>query len=312
MTVAVCVTVGDGQVLAADSASTVPAPDNPGAVLNIYDHANKVANLRKGLPLGVMFWGSGGIGGLSMETLAKDLRVRLSGDDLKYRNWRIDPLDYSLGQIAGWAYEFFIEEHYAEAYRSWDPEYKPTLGMVIAGYGSNQNKAEAYEIKVSSGGQTQGPTLIQGRESSAGVNWWGEPEAITRLMKGMGSALPSVMRDSLGVPDDQVGPAVDELLRNLELTLVHPAMPIQDAIDLADFLVETTKQFTRFLPGAPTVGGPTEVAAITRHEGFKWVKRKHYYPPELNPWTYDPRSNAASPISEEPSGESGEIDDETA
>jgi hypothetical protein len=29
--------------------------------------------------------------------------------------------------------------------------------------------------------------------------------------------------------------------------------------------------------------GPIEIAAITKHEGFKWIERRHFYPPELNP-----------------------------
>ena len=62
-----------------------------------------------------------------------------------------------------------------------------------------------------------------------------------------------------------------------------PAMPIQDAIDLAHFLVETTIGFVRlavFLP--KSVGGAVEIAAITKHEGFRWVQRKSFYPAGLN------------------------------
>jgi hypothetical protein len=32
-----------------------------------------------------------------------------------------------------------------------------------------------------------------------------------------------------------------------------------------------------------TVGGPIDVAVITRGDGFVWVERKHYFKPELNP-----------------------------
>ena len=59
-------------------------------------------------------------------------------------------------------------------------------------------------------------------------------------------------------------------------------MPTGDAIALADFLVGTTKQFVHFLRGADTVGGDTDLATITRHEGFKWIRRKHFYPRDLN------------------------------
>jgi len=64
-------------------------------------------------------------------------------------------------------------------------------------------------------------------------------------------------------------------------------MPVQDAIDLAQFLVTTTINFTKFLPGANTVGGAVDIATVTRHEGFKWIKRKLYYSAELNPLETD-------------------------
>ena len=60
-------------------------------------------------------------------------------------------------------------------------------------------------------------------------------------------------------------------------------MPIQDTIDLAIFLAETAKRYSKFKMGAPTVGGPIEVAAITKHEGFKWIQRNYYYSADLNP-----------------------------
>ena len=64
-----------------------------------------------------------------------------------------------------------------------------------------------------------------------------------------------------------------------------PAMPIQDTIDVARFLVETAAKFARYGLRPETIGGPTEIAAITKHEGFKWVDRKHYYTSALNQGT---------------------------
>ena len=65
--------------------------------------------------------------------------------------------------------------------------------------------------------------------------------------------------------------------------LIQPAMPLQDAIDLVKYMADVTIGFVRFIPGPPTVAEPTDVAAITKHEGFRWVRRKHYYSPALNP-----------------------------
>jgi hypothetical protein len=52
-------------------------------------------------------------------------------------------------------------------------------------------------------------------------------------------------------------------------------MPIQDAIDLARYLAETTVGFIRYsVLRRKTVGGPIEIAAITKHEGFRWAQRR--------------------------------------
>lgn len=42
-----------------------------------------------------------------------------------------------------------------------------------------------------------------------------------------------------------------------------------------------------------TVGGPVDVAVITKGDGFIWVERKHYFKPELN--THFFRNRQAAP-----------------
>ena len=44
-------------------------------------------------------------------------------------------------------------------------------------------------------------------------------------------------------------------------------------------LVSFRKQVTM---EAETVGGPIDVAVITKGDGLIWIKRKHYFQPELN------------------------------
>jgi hypothetical protein len=78
MTIVVTAKVTDGIVLAADSAATFFIPGTGGVVAKIYQHANKIYNLRKVWPIGAMVYGSGGIGNASVETLSKDLRRRFS------------------------------------------------------------------------------------------------------------------------------------------------------------------------------------------------------------------------------------------
>ncbi len=51
-------------------------------------------------------------------------------------------------------------------------------------------------------------------------------------------------------------------------------MTLPDAIDYARFLVQTTSDYERFAEMVPTVGGPTEIALVTKWIGFRWIDRK--------------------------------------
>lgn len=59
-------------------------------------------------------------------------------------------------------------------------------------------------------------------------------------------------------------------------------MPKQELADMAEALVNLTSIKRRVSRGMETVGGPIDVAVISQSEGFVWVKRKHYFSPELN------------------------------
>jgi hypothetical protein len=278
VTIAITLKVNDGLVLAADSASTLIQQQEGGAVsvINVYNNANKIFNLVKGSPIGVVTWGAGNIGTASISTLVKDLRQQLS--DESNVNFQFDKDTYTVKDVAVSVRKFFFEDLYTPTFK--ESTDKPQLGIIVAGYSSNQGMAEEYQINIING-DCGDPELLRPKELS-GLTWNGEPEAITRLVLGFSPQLPYVLQHNLGVPPDQIGPAMQVLQEGLQAPLIIPAMPLQDAIDLAYFLVDTTVQYSRFIPGAPTVGGPIEVAVISKHEGFKWIRRKHYYSRELN------------------------------
>jgi hypothetical protein len=60
-------------------------------------------------------------------------------------------------------------------------------------------------------------------------------------------------------------------------------MPKQEIANLAEALVNITIIKRKASAELETVGGPIDVAVISRHEGFVWVKRKHYFDAGLNP-----------------------------
>jgi hypothetical protein len=60
-------------------------------------------------------------------------------------------------------------------------------------------------------------------------------------------------------------------------------MPKQELATLAQELINLTSVKRKFSNGKETVGGPIDVAVISRIDGFVWVQRKHYFRAELNP-----------------------------
>lgn len=116
--------------------------------------------------------------------------------------------------------------------------------------------------------------------------------------------LPELIdRDSMRGDDDeknkalkQYGADIQSLLGNFLNQLsahtqrehVQPIMQMVNALPkdelaaMAESLVNLTAFKRRMTRTLETVGGPIDVAVISKGDGLVWVKRKHYFPKELN------------------------------
>ncbi len=56
----------------------------------------------------------------------------------------------------------------------------------------------------------------------------------------------------------------------------------EDLGDMAENLVRMTCLKRHITTDEETVGGPVDVAVITKGDGFVWLKRKHYFPADIN------------------------------
>ncbi len=282
MTIAISIKINDGLILAADSASTFlgMTPEGQLQVLNVYNNASKVFNLRKGLPIGAVTWGAGSIGQASISTIIKDLRQHFTSGTDPHADWVLNPRDYTVEGVAQRLRQFVYEEHYIPAFRDY-PHQKPELGFVVAGYSANAAMADEFQVQIKDG-ECSEPSRLRAKDE-IGLTWGGDPEALNRLIVGTANGLATILQNLFKIPADKVPQVMQVIQQQLQVPLVLPAMPLQDAIDLAEFLAELTVKFSRFRPGAPTVGGPIELAAISKHEGFRWVKRKYYFDRHFNP-----------------------------
>jgi hypothetical protein len=60
-------------------------------------------------------------------------------------------------------------------------------------------------------------------------------------------------------------------------------LPISELATVAETLINAAQIHKRVNPLLDTVGGPVDVAVISKGDGFVWVKRKHYFSRDLNP-----------------------------
>jgi hypothetical protein len=60
------------------------------------------------------------------------------------------------------------------------------------------------------------------------------------------------------------------------------ALPLDELASMAKALVNLTSFKRRVTMDPESVGGPIDVAVITKGDGFIWIERKHYFKPELN------------------------------
>lgn len=268
MTVCVSVKVHDCLVFAADSALTMTAPN--GTVENVYNHGNKVFNLHRKYPIGAMFCGMGTIGTRSISSLSKELRHRLMiGEE-----WRLSDDDYTIEGVAQRAHEFILEKYAPHAGSAGG-----TMEFFVGGFGAAAEHGELWKIVVAND-VVQEPAPLR-KEGDFGVDWAGQVTPISRLLTGIDSGFVSALM-GLGVSQDAALAAFQAARESLKTSIVFESMPTGDAVRLADFLVDVTKGYYSFAPGADIVGGDTDIAAVSKWEGFRWVRRKHYYPASLN------------------------------
>lgn len=61
------------------------------------------------------------------------------------------------------------------------------------------------------------------------------------------------------------------------------ALPLEELASMAEAFVNLTSFKRRVTPVLETVGGPVDVAVISKGDGFVWIKRKHYFERDKNP-----------------------------
>jgi len=98
------------------------------------------------------------------------------------------------------------------------------------------------------------------------------------------------VHNQIGKIAKTLGTEFDKRLREYSRTKhVNPivqsvgSLPKEELAAMAESLVNLTSFKRRVTRDLETVGGPIDVALISKGDGLVWIKRKHYFSPALNP-----------------------------
>jgi len=64
-------------------------------------------------------------------------------------------------------------------------------------------------------------------------------------------------------------------------------LPKDELAEMAESLINLTSLKRKVSMDSETVGGPIDVAVVSKGDGFIWINRKHYFDKELNPYFFE-------------------------
>ncbi len=93
--------------------------------------------------------------------------------------------------------------------------------------------------------------------------------------------------------DDQMKDFTDKIQEAKRVNYINPLMDAvsslskEDLAEMAESLIYLTYLQKKITFAAEDVGGAVDVAVLSKGDGFIWIKRKHYFKPELNRFFFD-------------------------
>lgn len=193
-----------------------------------------------------------------------EIEAKQNGDKILSIERRDDSIDFKIKQPSG---------RIREGHLNIEP-----VNLLVSGYNSD-GTTQTYEINA------PGEKILKRENNEFGCTWIGQGDVVSRIILGYDSKLFKVpIIKAMGKKAD------DDLrtqIRGLEYFIQWSLITLQDAVDLAVFLIKSTSVMQRFADGISMdvgdiqgVGGPIDVALITK-DGIKWINKKEITYSEL-------------------------------
>lgn len=273
MSVVIVAKVSEGLVLAADSAATLmgkikgPVTEQEG-VLKTFYNAKKLLQIGN-FPIGVLTWGNAFIGPRTLESLVREWEHDNhweSGEQYKQKHRD----SFSVRKCAEGLLQHISRVHEDE-FADLPQEQRPGIGMIVAGYSEGEFFPEIWRfvVPVDDDVHNQRPDIAG--KPDFGASWFGLTESIVRLHFGRDERVIKIVSEKFNIPEIEV----QDALKPLQYPVPFAQMPLQDAIDYVNYMVNVVIGRYRFVLGTEFCGGEIDIAAITQRK-FNWISRKSW------------------------------------
>jgi hypothetical protein len=117
------------------------------------------------------------------------------------------------------------------------------------------------------------PNPVEAIAGQFGARWGGQYEFVNRLMNGFDPTAIDNAVQALSLTPGQRA-SLEQAFNTLSVAIPYQFLPLQDCVDLSIFLIRTTISIQRWIVGVRGVGGPIDVATITKTDGFRAIQEK--------------------------------------
>ena len=259
MSLAVVIKGPEGVVLAADSSIRLEAqrPSVSPIVVN-FDNATKLLSFRQRHNfVGAVTHSAAVIGSRTAHSFLPEIE----------RDWE------NCERLTVEEYAKKLSTFFFDRWREVMPaDYKgPDMYFIVGGYDPSDAYGKVFLFGIP---RYPDPEPRNPGENDFGMTWGGQLEIASRLIHGFDPSLLDIIRQELNLDDKRLQALTESFQRHRTLPIPYAVLPLQDCIDLATFLIRTTMNFQNLAVGVRGVGGPIDVAVITRTKGLEYVQQK--------------------------------------
>ena len=271
MSLGIMIKGSEGVVLAADSRVTLfnqvatPQPNQVVIIPATFDNATKVLKVAEQEYVGAVTYGLGAFmtanGPRTMQSFIPEFEEELKKQKVKR---------LAVSDLASQLSEFFLRQWNTLVKRSPNPGEE--INFLVGGYdeGAAYGRGFLFVIPTQATPVEQNPGPGQ-----FGITWGGQHDLVFRMLSGFDMGILPFLAANLNLTPEQTLALKQKMEQTFAAGIPYQFLPLQDCVDLAMFLIQSTISFQKFRTTVVRgVGGHVEVATVTRDGGFKFVSQR--------------------------------------